>query len=157
LFEKSDIYKFLTGKKDTLPEFQHNYIGFSAKPKLNLNTQTFQHLLSLPGQPLMPPPIQRACSAPSSSVSHNLRERKNKINYRALHLGHEIQQATAQATQDLKQQYKSIWKSVRKSAKAAMTKLTPGAFSSKTIGPATEPRSPSHSSSSSSWNFWLSK
>jgi hypothetical protein len=66
----------------------------------------------------MPLPIQRAHSAPSPSVSHNLRERKNKINHRALHLGHEIRQATAQATQDLKQQYKSITKSVRKSAKA---------------------------------------
>jgi hypothetical protein len=154
LFEKSDIYKFLTGEKDTLPEFRHNYAGFSANQN---STSTLERPLPLPGQPLMPLLIQRAHSAPSPSVSHNLRERKNKINYRTLHLGREIQQATAQDTQDLTQQCKSIRKSVRKSAKAAVTKLTPWAFSSKVPGPATVPRSPPHSSSSSSWNFWLSK
>ena len=52
---------------------------------------------------------------------------------------------------------KSIRKSVIKTAKAAITKLAPGAFSPKQQGPATEPHSPPQSSSSSSWNFWPSK
>jgi hypothetical protein len=30
-FEKSDFYNFLTGEKDTVPEFCHNWVAFSAK------------------------------------------------------------------------------------------------------------------------------
>jgi hypothetical protein len=30
LFENSDIYKFLTGERDTIPEFRHNWIGSPA-------------------------------------------------------------------------------------------------------------------------------
>jgi hypothetical protein len=37
LFEKRDIYKFLTGERDTEPEFRHNYVGFTAKPKVNVD------------------------------------------------------------------------------------------------------------------------
>jgi hypothetical protein len=54
------------------------------------------------------------------------------VNYRALHLGQEIQQAT----QELKQKCKSVRKSVRKSPKAAITKQAPGAFSPKPASPA---------------------
>jgi hypothetical protein len=35
-FEKSDIYKFLTGEKDTVPEFCSNSLAFSATPKVTL-------------------------------------------------------------------------------------------------------------------------
>jgi len=47
-------------------------------------------------------------------------------------------------------------KSVRKSAKAAVTKLAPGAFLPKQPSPATTPLSP-HTSFSSFWKFWPSK
>jgi hypothetical protein len=70
--------------------------------------------------------MQRSLSAPSP-ITHNLCERKNKVNYRALHLGQEIQQAP----QDLKEKCKVMQKFIRKSAKAAVTKLAPGAFSPK--------------------------
>jgi hypothetical protein len=59
--------------------------------------------------------LQISLSVPSP-ISHNLRECKNKINYRVLHLGQEIQQAT----QDLKEKCKVMMKSVRKSAKASL-------------------------------------
>jgi hypothetical protein len=95
--------------------------------------------------------VHCAHSAPSP-IQHFLSERKNKVNYRALHLGQEIQQVT----QEIKQKCKSMGKSVRKSAKAAVTKLAPGAFSKKPANPATAPSSP-HSTSSSSWKFWPSK
>ncbi len=39
LFEKSDIYKFLTGEKETVPEFHHNYLSFAATPKMNIDIQ----------------------------------------------------------------------------------------------------------------------
>ncbi len=41
LFEKSDIYEFLTGETDTTPEFCHNWITCSAKPKVEFDFQTF--------------------------------------------------------------------------------------------------------------------
>jgi hypothetical protein len=41
LFEKSDIYEFLTHEKDTTPEFRHNWITCSAKPKVEFDFQTF--------------------------------------------------------------------------------------------------------------------
>ncbi len=95
LFEKIDIYKFLTGETDTTPEFRHNYITCSAKPKVTFDCQGFlndwaQANLNF-NQP--PPPVQHTQSPPSP-VQHFLRERKNKVNYRALHLGQELQQAS---------------------------------------------------------------
>ncbi len=41
LFEKSDIYEFLTGEKDIIPEFRYNWITCSAKPKVEFDFQTF--------------------------------------------------------------------------------------------------------------------
>ena len=37
-FEKSDIYKFLTGEKDTVPKFCSNSLTFSATPKVTIDT-----------------------------------------------------------------------------------------------------------------------
>jgi hypothetical protein len=90
LFEKSDIYEFLTGEKDTIPEFRYNWITCSAKPKIEFDFQTFysdwnqlNFQFHAQPQPTAPPP----------TVQHFLRERKKKINYRDLHLGHEVRQA----------------------------------------------------------------
>jgi hypothetical protein len=38
LFENSDIYEFLTGQKDTVPEFE-NFLTFAAKPSVKINIQ----------------------------------------------------------------------------------------------------------------------
>ena len=38
LFEKSDIFEFLTGQKDTVPQFE-NFLTFGAKPKVNIDIQ----------------------------------------------------------------------------------------------------------------------
>ena len=38
LFEKSDIFEFLTGQKDTVPQFE-NFYTFGAAPKVNINIQ----------------------------------------------------------------------------------------------------------------------
>jgi transposase InsO family protein len=150
LFEKSDIFEFLTGQKDTVPQFE-NFLTFGAAPKVNINIQRIAQNL----HPILPTqnqvPIQRAVSDPTQ-VTHFLRERKAKIDYKALHLGQQIQNAA----KEVKQKCKQMKKSVRKSAKATVTKLAPGAFSPKQETPASAPASP-RPSSSSSWTFWPSK
>jgi hypothetical protein len=150
LFEKSDIFEFLTGQKDTVPQFE-NFLTFGATPKVNINIQKIAQNL----HPILPTqnqiPIQRALSDPTQ-VTHFLRERKAKIDYKALHLGQQIQNAA----KEVKQKCKQMKKSVRKSAKATVTKLAPGAFSPKQQTPASAPASP-RPSSSSSWTFWPSK
>ena len=150
LFEKSDIFEFLTGQKDTVPQFE-NFLTFGAAPKVNINIQRIAQNL----HPILPTqnqvPIQRATSDPTQ-VTHFLRERKAKIDFKALHLGQQIQNAA----KEVKQKCKQMKKSVRKSAKATVTKLAPGAFSPKQETPASAPASP-RPSSSSSWTFWPSK
>jgi hypothetical protein len=154
-FETSDIYKFLTGETNTVPEFCHNWLTFSAKPKVNIDINKIaQSLTPIPVDQL-PPAIQRTLSAPTPPT-HNLRERKGKIDYKALHLGQQIKSDIQQAAQEVKQKCKQMKKSVRKSAKATVTKLAPGAFSPKLQPPASAPASP-RPSSSSSWTFWPSK
>jgi hypothetical protein len=154
LFENSDIYKFLTGQKDTVPEFE-NFLTFGATPSVKINIQRIAQNL----HPIFPTPqqgpIQRALSAPSP-VTHILRERKEKIDYKAIHLGQQIKHDLQQVAQEAKGKCNAMRKSVRKSAKAAITKLAPGAFSPKQQPPASAPSLP-HTTSSSSWNFWPSK
>ena len=150
LLEKSDIFEFLTGQTDTVPQFE-NYFTFGATPRVNINIQKIaQNLHPIPHTNTQGP-IQRALSDPTQ-VAHFLRERKAKIDYKALHLGHQIQQAA----KEVKQKCKQMKKSVRKSAKATVTKLAPGDFSPKQQVPASAPASP-RPSSSSSWTFWPSK
>jgi hypothetical protein len=154
LFEKSDIFEFLTGHKDTVPQFE-NFLTFGASPKVNIDIQRIVQNL----HPILPTQhqgaIQRALSAPTQ-VSHFLCERKEKIDYKAIHLGQQIKHDIQLAAQEAKGKCKAMRKSVRKSAKAAVTKLAPGAFSPKQQPPASAPSSP-RTTSSSSWNFWPSK
>ncbi len=154
-FETSDIYQFLTGESNTVPEFCHNWLTFSAKPKVNIDINKIaQRLTPIPFHQLSPA-VQRTLSAPPPTT-HYLRERKGKIDYKALHLGQQIKSDIQQAAQGVKQKCKQMKKSVRKSAKATVTKLAPGAFSPKQQTPASAPASP-QPSSSSSWTFWPSK
>ncbi len=154
-FETSDIYQFLTGQSNTVPEFCHNWLTFTAKPKVNIDIDKIaQRLTPIPFNQLSPA-IQRTLSAPSPAT-HNLRERKGRIDYKALHLGQQIKSDIQQAAQGVKQKCKQMKKSVRKSEKATITKLAPGAFSPKQQPPDSAPASP-WPSSSSSWTFWPSK
>jgi hypothetical protein len=73
LFEKSDIYKFLTGETDTTPELRHNYITCSAKAKISFDFQGFANDLAQANFDLNqpPPPVHWAESSPSQ-VQHFL-------------------------------------------------------------------------------------
>jgi hypothetical protein len=154
-FKTSDIYEFLTGESDTVPEFCHNWFSFSATPKVNIDTSKIaQTLTPIPFHQL-PPAVQRTLSAPSPTT-HNLRQRKERIDYRALHLGQQIKSDIQHSAQEVKQKCKQMRKPVRKSAKATVTKLTPGAFSPKQPTPVSAPSLP-RTRSASSWNFWPSK
>ncbi len=123
---------------------RHNWVTCSAKPKVTFDYQGFLDSWAAVNQlpPQQPQPVQHAHSDPSP-VQHNLRERKNRVNYRALHLGQELRQVSQelnsdlqQAAQQIKSKCKSMRKSVRKSAKATVTRLAPGAFSPRHTPPA---------------------
>ncbi len=145
-FDNRDIYEFITGEHDTLPEFQYNWIE-PCQPAVNFppgvllaaqqNTQPQQ------AQPVQPvaqaaPPAQPAQAAPPLHQpvaqfpqvpnqapiakpsglqqpvhQHNLRPCQD-LNYKELHTG-------------IKQRCRKL----RRQAKAVVTKLAPGSFSSK--------------------------
>ncbi len=67
-FEKSDIYKFLTSGKDTLPKFCHNWVTFSAKPTVHIDTLSIAaKLFPVPqNQILRGVPRAYSASAPAS-------------------------------------------------------------------------------------------
>jgi hypothetical protein len=62
LFKKSDIYEFLTSETDTAPEFRHNWITCSAKPKVTFDCQGFLTDFAQANQHLyqQTPPVLRA-------------------------------------------------------------------------------------------------
>jgi hypothetical protein len=154
--EKSYIYEFLTGEKDTVPEFCSNWLTFSASPKVTIDTDKIAARL----KPIQNPQVQATIRSFSASApsSPSIRDRKAKIDYRALHLGQTIKQDIQHAAQEVKQKCKQIKKSMRKSKKATLTKLAPGAFSPKQQPPAWgNPPVSLRPSSSSSWTFWPSK
>jgi hypothetical protein len=155
-FKKSDIYEFLTGQRDTVPEFCNNWLTFSASPKVTINVDKIAARLTPVANPQVQVTLRSFSAFAPSSPSRTLRDRKTKIYYRDLHLGQTIKQDIQHTAQEVKQKYKQMKKSVRKSAKATVTKLAPGAFSPKQQPPASAPAS-LRPSSSSSWTFWPSK
>jgi len=156
-FGTSDIYKFLTGKRDTVPEFCSNWLTFSASPKVTIDSEKIAAKLTpIPRHPQILAAIRGYSASAPASPSRTLQDRKTKVDYSALHLGQTIKQDIQQATQEMKQKCKQMKKSVRKSAKATVTKLAPGAFSPKQQPPASAPVS-LRPLSSSSWTFWPSK
>jgi hypothetical protein len=147
-FDKSEVYEFITGEKDTLPEFQYNWIEpcqltAHCSPELLRTLQDLQPPLVQNKVPAPPPPApavqQFIPAAPPQAPAplpapapeplpgpsgtqvqanpHGLRDRK-KIDYKELHTG-------------VKQRCRKL----RRQAKAAVTKLAPGAFSPKNSPP----------------------
>jgi hypothetical protein len=149
-FDKTEVYEFITGEKDTLPEFQYNWIEpcqlvahispelqrflQDLQPPLDQNKMPVttppappvqQHIQAAPQQPPVPPqppaPAPETLPGPSglqvNTNQHGLRDRK-KIDYKELHTG-------------VKQRCRKL----RHQAKAAVTRLAPGAFSPKNSPP----------------------
>jgi hypothetical protein len=154
LFKKSDIFEFLAGEKYTVPEFCHNWLTFSAKPEVNIDTSKIaEKIVPIPQHQVKQNILRTYSASAPFSPSHNLQQRKGKVDYKALHLGQNIKKDIQHAAQDVKEKCKTMRKSVCKLSKAAITKLAPGAFSPKQPPPASAPSSPCPSSSSY-WNFW---
>ncbi len=135
-YDNSDIYEFLTGEKDTLPEFQFDWIV--KDPKLCLphdwkdlilpQPQPKQPQGQAPPAPQLPPPLPAQIPDPDppelpqplqvqqappavpqcDRVLHN----KPPVDYKELHTG-----------------IKRKCKTLRRKATAVVTKLAPGAFS----------------------------
>ncbi len=102
LFEKSDIYEFLTGEKDTVPEFCHNWLTFSVKPTVTINTSKIaETLVPIPQHQLLKRVTRGYSASAPSSPSRALRERKAKVDYKALHLGKAIKEELQTAAKDV--------------------------------------------------------
>jgi hypothetical protein len=110
-FEKSEIYEFLTGEKDTVAEFCSNWHTFSAKPKVNIDIGKIAAKITPVHVPPQQPAIRGFSASAPSSPLRSLRDRKQKINYRALHLGQTIKKDIQQAAQEVKQKCKQMKKS----------------------------------------------
>ncbi len=143
-FDNSDIYEFITGEPDTLPEFQNNWIepcqlAVHFPPAPNNNYQCPPdaipppvHIAAPQGLVAPPPVPQRPNQNPPAPQvvqqllpsglqapphQHDLRPRPD-LNYKKLHTR-------------IKQRYRKL----RRQAKAVVTQLAPGAFSPKNSPP----------------------
>jgi len=137
-YDNADIYEFLTGEKDTLPEFQFDWITTEPTLRFPENWKDFiipqsqdkqpqqpQQVQAQQVQPQQPPQVQPQLNQPSLSpptppaatacdrVLHN----KPPVNYKELHSG-----------------IKRKCKSLQRKAQTVVTKLAPGAFSPKRDG-----------------------
>ncbi len=129
-FENSKIYKFLTGKKDTIPEFQFDWIEPCA-PALRFPhnwPSTPQAPPPAPATPVVQPspeiqppkdvqllqPVHPAPAAPQPPVSHHELRPKEDIDYKELNSG-----------------IKSKCQSLQRKAQVVITMLAPGSFSPK--------------------------
>jgi len=137
-YDNNDIYEFLTGEKYTLPEFQFDWIVTDPKLRLpndwkdlippqpqpkppQVQTPPAQQLPQLP--PAQIPDLIPPESPPSPQVSQaplavpqcdRVLRNKPPVDYKELHTG-----------------IKRKCKTLRRKATAVITKLAPGAFSSK--------------------------
>jgi hypothetical protein len=115
-FEKSDIYEFLTGERDTVPEFCNNWLTFSASPKVMIDAEKIAaRLTPVPSHPLVQATFRSFSASAPASPSRTLRDRKTKIDYRALHLGQTIKQDIQQAAQEVKQNAENLRKQPQQS------------------------------------------
>jgi len=122
-----DIYEFLTGEKDTLPEFQFNWITPEPSIRWPANFEDFiilqpqhkptQQPLPVQVQPDQPPQVPIQPTPPSAPASDQVLRDRLPIDYRELHTG-----------------IKKKCKSLRRKVQAVVTKLAPGAFSPKHDG-----------------------
>jgi hypothetical protein len=147
-FDKEEIYKFITGEEDTLPEFQYNWIepcqlAVHLSPELQ---RFFQDLrvppdqqkapVQLPPAPPVPPPPQVQQAAPPAPVAppppaqdHHQVPGPSGLQTSANQ--HDLRPKKAVDYKELHTGVKQRCRKLRRQAKAVVTKLAPGAFSPK--------------------------
>ncbi len=147
-FDKEDIYKFITGEEDTLPEFQYNWIepcqlAVHLSPELQ---RFFQDLLvppdqqktpaQLPPAPPVPlaPQVQQAAppspvAPPPTAQDHHQVPGPSGLQTSANQ--HDLRPKKAVNYKELHTGVKQRCHKLKRQAKAVVTKLAPGAFSPK--------------------------
>jgi hypothetical protein len=122
-----DIYEFLTGEKDTIPEFQFDWI--SPEPTICWPANFKELVIPQPQdkpirplppvqvQPKQPPLVLVLPTPPLVPTSDHVLQNGQPIDYRELHTG-------------IKKKLKSLGRKVQ----AVVTKLAPGAFSPRQYG-----------------------
>jgi hypothetical protein len=154
-FEKADIYEFLTGEKDTIPEFQFNWFSPEA-PVVHLvpgqppTAPVVPPVAAPPPQPVAAPPPAQANPlpeqqpAPEPPVQENVQPvQQNQQELLPPQLpqpqpGVSDRQLRAHKPIDYKELNSGIktkCRSLRRKAKAVVTKLAPGALSPQPAAP----------------------
>jgi hypothetical protein len=92
-----------------MPEFCSNSLTFSATPKVTIVTDKIAaRLTHIPQHRQLQAAIRGFSASAPTSPSRMLRDRKTKVDYRALHLGQTIKQDIQHAAQEVKQKCKQI-------------------------------------------------
>jgi hypothetical protein len=92
-----------------VPEFCHNWLTFSAKPKVTVDTTAIAaKLIPVPQTCQLQATIRGYSASAPASPSRMLHERKTKVDYKALHLGQTIKQDIQHAAQEVKQKCKAM-------------------------------------------------
>ncbi len=88
-FETADIYRFLTGEEDTIPEFQYNWTSISRQQPLGPTVTGTTQPVANTAPPVVPPAPPPAPASPpdtslnastSSSTPHSSPTPENEIN-----------------------------------------------------------------------------
>jgi hypothetical protein len=157
-FEKTDIYEFLTGEKDTIPEFQFNWFSPEApvvhlvpgQPPTTPPAPVVPPVAAPPPQPIAAPPPAQANPLPVQQPAPEppVQEDAQPVQQNQQELllpqlpqpqpGVSDRQLRAHKPVDYKELNSGIktkCRSLRRKAKAVVTKLAPGAFSPQPAAP----------------------
>jgi len=149
-FDKSEVYKFITGEKDTLPEFQYNWIepcqlAAHLSPELLRTLQDLLPPLDQNKVPAPPPPApavqQHIPAAPQQAPAHPPPPAPapeplpgpsgSQVNANP----HCLRDRKKIYYKELHTGVKQRCRKLHRQAKAAVTKLAPGVFSPKNSPP----------------------
>ncbi len=145
-FDKEEIYQFITGEEDTLPEFQYNWIepcqlAVHLSPELQ---RFFQDLLVPPAQqkapvqvppaPPVPPAPQVQQAAPPAPVAppppaQNHHQVPGPNEQQTSAKQHDLRPKKTVDYKELHTGVKQRCRKLKRQAKAVVTKLAPAAFS----------------------------
>ena len=131
-YDNRDIYEFLTGEKDTHPEFRFDWIV--TDPKLRLPDDWRDSVLPqpqakpppAPPQPVQPPPAPAQDPAPPEVPQQPLIQQATPV---AVQSDRVLRNKPAVDYKELHTGIKRKCKTLRRKATAVVTKLAPGAFS----------------------------
>ena len=156
-FEKADIYEFLTGEKDTIPEFQFNWFSPEAPVVHRVPGQPPTPVVPLvaapPPQPIAAPPPAQADPLPVQQPipEQPVQEDAQPAQHNQQELllpqlpqpqpgvsGRQLRPHKPVDYKELNSGIKTKCRSLRRKAKAVVTKLAPGALSPQPAAPSQE-------------------